>query len=585
MAASISKLLPFSSAIMLIFMFIVPSSPATLARPPTTNAAAPGNFCATTPYPSFCRSTLPYNRTSTIHDYTRKSVKQSLSQSRQFLRLINYLLRTATKSKPFQTLIPPLQDCKFLAQLNVDSLSNTMNTINSKDNLPSFQASDLQTLLSATLTNLDTCFDGIRAKDSSSTVINNLVAPLLNGTKYCSVSLALFAHGWVPPPRKKKGGDRVLSERPIGHVFDQYDLSHGLPLRMSNQDRRVFESFSKRKLLQAVPNGGVLVSQMVVVNKKKGLGNFTSINDAIDAAPNSMTGSVMPGSSYFVIYVTRGLYEEYISIPKNKQSLMMIGDGIGKTTITGNRSVVDNSTTFNSSTFAVVSPGFVAVGITFRNTAGPTKMQAVAVRNGADMSAFFNCSFEGYQDTLYVHSLRQFYRDCDIYGTIDYIFGNAAAVFQNCRIMTRLPLPSQFNAITAQGRTDPNQNTGISIQNCSIKEAKDLASSNGTTRSYLGRPWKPYSRTVVMQSYIASFIDPTGWSPWSGNASASLDTLYYAEFNNSGIGARTNGRVNWPGFRLINETDAGNFTVVNFTQGDVWLPATGVPFATGLLLQ
>ncbi|CAN0914123.1 Probable pectinesterase/pectinesterase inhibitor 20 [Linum grandiflorum] len=86
-----------------------------------------------------------------------------------------------------------------------------------------------------------------------------------------------------------------------------------------------------------------------------------------------------------------------------------------------------------------------------------------------------------------------------------------------------------------------------------------------------------------MQSYIASFLDSTGWSPWAGNAS--LDTLYYGEFNNSGIGARTDGRVNWAGFHLINETDAGNFTVANFTQGDVWLPATGVPFATGLLLQ
>ncbi|CAN0914124.1 Probable pectinesterase/pectinesterase inhibitor 41 [Linum grandiflorum] len=346
-----SKLLPFSP-ILILFMFIAVSSAATLpTHPPSTNAAAPGNFCTTTPYPSFCRSTLPYNKTSTIHDYTRKSVKQSLSQSRQFLRLINYLLRTATKSKPFQQLIPSLLDCRFLAQLNVDSLSNTMNTINSKDNLPSFQASDLQTLLSATLTNLDTCLDGIRAADSSSTVINNLVAPLLNGTKYCSVSLALFAHGWVPPPKRKKGGGRVLSERPIGHVFAEYNLDHGLPLRMSIQDRRVFESFSKRKLLQA-PSGGVLVSQMVVVNKKKGLGNFTSINDAIDAAPNATTtGSVPPGSSYFVIYVTRGLYEEYVSIPSNKQSLMMIGDGIGKTTITGNRSVVDGSTTFNSSTF------------------------------------------------------------------------------------------------------------------------------------------------------------------------------------------------------------------------------------------
>ncbi|CAL1407573.1 unnamed protein product [Linum trigynum] len=572
-----SKLSPFFfPTILLLLAFSLP-----ISSPQSTNstAAAPTNFCSTTPYPSFCRSTLPYNKTSTIHDYTRKSVKQSLSQGRQFLRLINYLIRTASRSKPFQTLIPPLQDCKFLAQMNVDSLSDTMSTINSRNNLSSFTASDLQTLLSATLTNLDTCLDGIRAADSSSTVVSGLVAPLLNGTKYCSVSLALFAKGWVPPPRKRNKGRGLMESR---HIFSHLDLTHGLPLIMSSQDRRVFESFDggRRKLLQA-PIGGISVSQMVVVDKKGG-GNFTNINDAIAAAPNATNG-VVPGNSYFVIYVTKGLYEEYISIQKNKQNLMMVGDGIGRTTITGNHSVVDGWTTFNSSTFAVVAPGFAAVGITFRNTAGPSKMQAVALRNGADMSAFFNCSFEGYQDTLYVHSLRQFYRDCTIYGTVDYIFGNAAVVLQNCRIMSRLPLPNQFNTITAQGRTDPNQNTGISIQNCSIKEAKDLALSNGTTRSYLGRPWKAYSRTVVMQSSISSFLNPAGWAPWAGNAS--LDTLYYAEFNNSGIGALTGGRVNWPGFHLINETDAGNFTVANFTQGDVWLPATGVPFATGLLVQ
>lgn len=141
---------------------------------------------------------------------------------------------------------------------------------------------------------------------------------------------------------------------------------------------------------------------------------------------------------------------------------------------------------------------------TFRNTAGPTKHQAVAVRNGADKSTFYSCSFEGYQDTLYAHSLRQFYRDCDIYGTIDFIFGNAAVVFQNCNMYPRRPLDNQLNAITAQGRTDPNQNTGISIHNCTIKAADDLANSINATQTYLGRPWKEYSRMFICnQSWIA----------------------------------------------------------------------------------
>lgn len=231
---------------------------------------------------------------------------------------------------------------------------------------------------------------------------------------------------------------------------------------------------------------------------------------------------------------------------------------------------------------AVTSPNFVAVNITFQNTAGPEGHQAVAVRNGADLSTFYKCSFEGYQDTLYAFSLRQFYRECDIYGTVDYIFGNAAVVFQNCNIYSRLPMPGQKNAVTAQGRVYANQNTGISILNCTITAAPDLAASPGTTKTYLGRPWKEFSRTLIMNSFIDAIVDPTGWEPW--NETFALQTLYYAEFQNKGPGAVTTTRVNWPGYHAVADLSvAANFTVSNFIDGDEWLPMTGVPYQGGLL--
>jgi len=229
----------------------------------------------------------------------------------------------------------------------------------------------------------------------------------------------------------------------------------------------------------------------------------------------------------------------------------------------------------------VVAQGFVAVNITFCNTAGAAKHQAVALRSGADMSIFYSCSFEGYQDTLYTHSLRQFYRECDIYGTVDFIFGNGAVVLQNCNIYPRLPLSGQFNPITAQGRTDPNQNTGISIQNATIKPADDLAPKVGTVQTYLGRPWKEYSRTVYMQSFMDSFINPSGWREWNGDFA--LSTLYYAEYDNRGPGSSTANRVTWPGYHVIGATDAANFTVSNFVSGDDWIPQTGVPYMSRLI--
>ncbi|EXB33527.1 putative pectinesterase/pectinesterase inhibitor 7 [Morus notabilis] len=533
-------------------------------RQPPKRLVPPETICKFTPYPSSCKSLLP-NKIANVYDYTRFSVLKSLSQTFQFQRLVNrYLQRRSFLS---QTEITALEDCQFLTGLNIDYLMSSLGTINvTSGALPTWKTEDVQTLLSAILTNQQTCWDGLQSA-SSMRVRNGLSVPVANDTKLYSLSLALFTNGWVP----KKDF--------TGH-FNQRKLNERFPFPVWSLIRRglLYESLTERKMLQTEDGQSqskVLIRDVVTVSLD-GTGNFTTINDAVAAAPNNSAAS----KGYFVVYVKAGVYEEYVSIEKKKKYLMMIGDGINQTIITGNRSVVDGWTTFKSATFAVVGPGFVAMNITFRNTAGASKHQAVAVRNGADLSAFYRCSFEGYQDTLYTHSLRQFYRECDIYGTVDFIFGNAAVVFQNCNLYARLPMTGQFNAITAQGRTDPNQNTGTSIHNCTIKAAEDLASSNGGAKTYLGRPWKEYSRTVYMQSYMDSVVDPVGWREWNGDYA--LSTLYYAEHNNTGPGSDTEKRVTWPGYHAINASDAATFAASSFLLADNWVPQTGVVYTNGL---
>lgn len=230
---------------------------------------------------------------------------------------------------------------------------------------------------------------------------------------------------------------------------------------------------------------------------------------------------------------------------------------------------------------AISGDGFIAKDITFENTAGPQKHQAVALRSGSDYSIFYRCSFKGYQDTLYVYSKRQFYKECDIYGTIDFIFGNAAAILQSCNIYVRKPMNNQMNTITAQGRSDPNENTGIVIHDSIIKAAQDLKPVQGSFQTFLGRPWRMYSRTMIMKSHIDGLVDIAGWAPWSGDFA--LKTLYYGEYMNYGPGADTHGRVKWPGYHAIKSpVDAEKFTVRNFLTGDEWIPGTGVPFTSGL---
>jgi len=222
----------------------------------------------------------------------------------------------------------------------------------------------------------------------------------------------------------------------------------------------------------------------------------------------------------------------------------------------------------------------IAKGVSILNSAGPGQGQAVALLVSGDRSVVYQCEVKGHQDTLFAHSNRQFYRDCDVYGTVDFVFGDAPAVLQGCSLYARRPGPGQKNVVTAQGREDPNQNTGIVVQGGKVAAAADLVPVLGNVSSYLGRPWKQYSRTVFVQTKMEALVHPRGWLEWNGTFA--LDTLYYAEYMNRGPGADTSARVSWPGYHVLtNATDAANFTVLDFIQGDLWLNSTSFPYTLG----
>ncbi|MQL83285.1 hypothetical protein Taro_015771 [Colocasia esculenta] len=275
-------------------------------------------------------------------------------------------------------------------------------------------------------------------------------------------------------------------------------------------------------------NTNSLIGTADLVVAKDGSGDYRTITKALTASKKMRRGS----TNRFVIYVKTGIYKETVNITKPMKNLMLVGDGMNNTIVTGSKSVDKVTSTFWTATFVVTGDGFIAQNMTFENTAGPHKGQAVALRSGSDLSVFYRCSFKGYQDTLYAHSGHQFYRECDIYGTIDFIFGDATAVFQNCNIFVRQPMVGQGTVVTAQGREDSASHTA-------------------------------------------------GWLKW--DVKTNFRTLYYGEYMNTGAGARTGGRVKWPGFYVITAaSEAGNFTVEKFLNGSSWLPATGVPFTPGI---
>ncbi|ONK70969.1 uncharacterized protein A4U43_C04F3370 [Asparagus officinalis] len=188
---------------------------------------------------------------------------------------------------------------------------------------------------------------------------------------------------------------------------------------------------------------------------------------------------------------------------------------------------------------AISGQGFIAQDICFKNTAGASKGQAVALRVDVGFVAFYRCAIDEYQYTLYARRGQQSYRECNILCTVDFIFGDASAVFQNCMIYAKLPMQGQDNAITAQVRESESEATCFSMQNCSILQWHVLAASNGSVKTYLGRSWSNYSTTVYIRSYMNRIVDPSGWRKWSNRDSPTLYKVHYAEYANYGSGNGT----------------------------------------------
>lgn len=306
---------------------------------------------------------------------------------------------------------------------------------------------------------------------------------------------------------------------------------------------------------------------------KDGSGDFTTIQAAVDKYATN--------TKRLVIYVKAGTYTEQVNVPKSCKFLTIVGDG-DTTVITGSRNValMTGMTTFKSATLIVTGEGFIGRSFRVQNTAGAAGHQAVAVRCSADKVAFYQVTIDSFQDTLYAHTFRQYYRNCTIQGTVDFIFGNAAASFQSCTVVAKkTTILGQQNTYSAQGRTDPHQSTGLSFQNCTFDGTPELKANTTFYKTYLGRPWKPYSVCVVLKSDLLGHIDPTGWLPWN-TSTYGLYTSYFAEYQNFGAGSSTANRVSWS--HQIGTTSANKYIANNFVQASSWVSSYNIPLTTAL---
>ncbi|KAD6794827.1 hypothetical protein E3N88_05723 [Mikania micrantha] len=527
-------------------------------RATSTAHAIVKSSCSVTLHPDLCYSTISsIPEMSSKVKSTKDVIELAINKTKEIIERNYFTIKKLTvRTHLTKREKIALNDCLEMVAETLEELNQIIDFLETYPTKKGIRrhVDDIITLMSTTLTNQETCIDGFSHDKHDRELRESLIAGEIHAEKLCSNLLAMTKNMTDTDMVNEK---QINGRKLMGDEIEADEVNW--PEWLSAGDRRLLQS-------------GTVTPNVVVA--ADGSGDYTTVSAAVAAAPSS-------SSSRYVIRIAAGVYRENVNIPSGKRNLMFLGSGRTSTIITGSRSVAGGSTTFNSATVAAVGAGFLARDITFQNTAGPSGEQAVAIRVGSDLSAFYQCDMIAYQDTLYVHSNRQFYINCFIAGTVDFIFGNAAVVFQDCDIHARRPGPNQRNMVTAQGRSDPNQNTGIVIQKSRIGATSDLRPVQGSFPTYLGRPWREYSRTVVMQSVISDVINPAGWFPWSGNFA--LDTLYYGEYQNTGAGASTANRVTWRGYRVITSaTVAQGFTAGNFIGGGSWLRATGFPFSLGL---
>jgi pectinesterase len=210
------------------------------------------------------------------------------------------------------------------------------------------------------------------------------------------------------------------------------------------------------------------------------------------------------------------------------------------------------NSTFYTATLLVQGNDFHAENLTIENLAGPVG-QALALAVEADRCSFENCKFLGNQDTLYLagENARQYFSNCYIEGTTDFIFGEATALFEKCSIHCKAD--SYITAASTPGGVA----YGFVFKNCEVE------ADSGVHNVYLGRPWRKYAKTVFINCKMDDFINPKGWSNW--NKTDNYKTVFYAERNSSGEGANKSQRVLWSD--QLTEAQAEKYNVKNIFSG------------------
>jgi pectinesterase len=299
--------------------------------------------------------------------------------------------------------------------------------------------------------------------------------------------------------------------------------------------------------------------------------SYTNLQLAINAAPDN-------GNHAYRIILKPGVYEGQFIVPKSKNHIELFGENLTNTILTYGLNVREtNAATdlrFKGTGVIVLGDDFHAQNITIQNTSGDHG-QALALRVDGDRAIFNRCHILGWQDTLMVNNGRDYFTNCYIAGRVDFIYGSAAAVFEDCEIHSK-----DGGHVTA-ANTPREKPFGFVFMDCRLTgdstpwpdPAAGHVKMGRTAMADLGRPWRPYASVTYLNCEMGSHIKPEGWNNWR-NPTNEL-TARYAEYNSTGPGANPNRRAKWS--KQLTKEEAEKVTVLSVLGGDDgWNPAEQV---------
>ncbi|KMT10056.1 hypothetical protein BVRB_5g122660 [Beta vulgaris subsp. vulgaris] len=580
-------------------------------------------LCGPATYKDACIKSLgsvAQNQSATPHDYIKAGFKLALEEITKATNLTDTLVPKANSTKKPEMTNMAIESCKNLFDLAIDRLDGALEQVHDPtiyqdqelvwslrlwlsdvvtfatscvDEFGEAEAPDLQKIMQDGVVNsTELTISMLDIVTSFNQALGNLdlslnATNLAEQVKSTSASRRLLgmatSDGDGYYPRWLSASDRrLLGEGKQGpkKVKKNKDKGSG----KGKKDKTKKGKIGKKGKGIAAGAGaaaatGAVVAPAIVPGMKPnaivaqdGSGQYKSITQALNAHP----GKNIQGR--YVIYVKAGIYKEDVLVGKQQNNVFMYGDGPTRTVVTGDKSFSKGVQTSKTAPFQVEGFGFFCKDMGFRNTAGPAGHQAVALRVNGLQAVFQNCFFDAYQDTLYVQGGSQFFHDCQISGTVDFIFGNGASLIQNCRIIARKGNPGQQNLVTAQGGLAANEATGIVIQGGEILPGRDLFPERFKVETYLGRPWKAYAKTVFMETMMGDLIRPAGYFQWqSPEGKNNHLTAFYGEYANRGPGANTRMRVKWPHVKVLQKPEAQRYSAAIFLAGAPWVKAVGVP--------